>query len=115
MCVYTYTYFICNYSINIISINKNGNEKKFSNSTDNTMDLNTLNENVISLLKGSNTGKIVKYIFYLGIFLVILLLSLWLIKFCITVRDTERPIKTKHSINEIEDELNNMKEREKLF
>lgn len=75
----------------------------------------TVNESLSKILNGSSTAKLVKYSFYFGIGLIILMLALLLVKFCLGTKEIDKPIKTRHSINEIEDELNNMREREKLF
>lgn len=38
-----------------------------------------------------------------------IIIALFLMKFCLSAKDSDKPIKTRHSINKIEGELNNMR------
>ncbi len=97
-------------------ISTNNQRQKVENKTEITSDTLfdniNLNENLMKIL---TTAKLVKYGLYFLFFFMILMFALILIKFCLKSKDNDKPIKTRHSINEIEDELNNMREREKLF
>jgi len=89
--------------------------KTDSDSSESLINKITLNENFYKIFQSSSLAKLVKYSFYLGIALIILMVTLILIKFCMGNKENDKFIKTRHSINEIEDELNNMRGREKLF
>lgn len=103
-----------NEQLNSYDAAKDSNAKSKSDS-ENLINKITLNENLTKILNVSSTAKLVKYAFYFGILIVICMLALLFVKFCIAAKDFDKPIKTKHSINEIEDELNAMKGRDKLF
>ena len=90
-------------------------KKNDNDSSESLVNKITLSENLSKMLSGSFTSKLVKYSFYFGILFVIFMLALLMVKFCLAAKDIDKPIKTRHSINEIEDELNNMRGREKLF
>ena len=98
---------------------KEPNEKSKNSTVD---DLNTMNFNekfkklfdIKLLILTYISFKALKYFTYLLMIIFILILFLCLIKFFISKDSEEFSIKTKHSINEIEDELNSMK-RDKLF
>jgi len=96
--------------------NNSSKSIKDSDSSESLINKITLNERFSNIVQSfSSTAKLVKYSFYFGIALVILMLGLMMVKFCIAAKENDKPIKTRHSINEIEDELNNMRGREKLF
>lgn len=96
-----------------VNVPDNQNSKKdiHINANENRIDQNTFRK----YLNEYSIAKMMKYSFYLIMALIIMILSILLVKFLLGMYSSEKPIKTKHSINEIEDELNNMKEREKLF
>jgi hypothetical protein len=91
------------------------NNSNRNNDSESLINKIILDENLTKILTGSLSAKLVKYSFYFGIVFVICMLAFFLIKFCLAAKGIDKPIKTKHSINEIEDELNNLKGREKLF
>jgi len=108
-----------NFNNNLIVNSQNTTEIKSSDNSSQSSDslINKLNmkESFTNIFKGTSSAAFVKYSFYLTILIIMIIIGLFLIKFCLAAKDSDKPIKTRHSINEIEDELNNMRGREKLF